>query len=288
MGLNQKNGYYSYISGICYQNCECLNNMKGKLIKDPNFYPENPMPYSLLREKEYLILGIENRNYYIYNELHQVDLVPCERIEITDKNYPNFWQTDNSATNRLVPKEWHWENFLNFDGEPYCELWDYEIWSVTQFAKGLELYNLPVFPERFIKAYDAHHKIKLIENCLKIAGDYDSLKQGDLQYIYRFSSYGKETQKILEDSKNTILTNSLLGFEVLNSILQAVGEPLQRLIGAELYELEEVRKRILFSIWALFGTKEFYVLKQEQLDSEINYLLTRNDESYVLSFDYVT
>jgi hypothetical protein len=262
--------------------------MKGKLIKDSNFYPENPMPYSLIREKEYLILGIENSNYYIYNELHDIGLVPCERIEITDNSHPHFWEIDNSATNRLVPKEWHWENFLSFEGEPYCELWDYEIWSVTQFAKGFNLYSLPVFPLKFIRAFDVGHKIELIETCLKIAGDYDSLKQGDLRYLYRFTSYRKETQKILEDSKNILLTNNLSGFEVLNSILQAIGEPLQRLIGTELYELEDIRKRILFSIWALFGTKEFYVLKQEQVDSEINYILTRNDESFVLSFDYIT
>lgn len=263
--------------------------MKGKLIKDVNFYPENPMPYSLIREKEYLILGIENSNYYIYNELYEISLVPCERIEITDNIHPHFWETDNLDKNRLVPKEWHWENFLSFDDEPYLELWDYEIWSLTQFSKGLELYNLPIFPLSFSRAYDVGYKIELIKTCLKIAGDYDSLKQGDLLYIYRFSSYGrKETQKILEDSKYVLLTKNLSGFEVLNSILQEVGEPLQRLIGSKLYELEEVRKRILFSIWALFGTKEFYVFKEKQVDSEINYILTRNNESFVLSFDYAT
>lgn len=81
--------------------------MKGKLINDPNFFPNNEMPYSLLRGKEYLILGISEIGYLIYNELNRVDVAPIDRIEITDNSQPDFWEIDESDKRRLVPKEWH-------------------------------------------------------------------------------------------------------------------------------------------------------------------------------------
>lgn len=262
--------------------------MKGKLLDDPNFYPENLMPYSLIRGKEYTILGIDSvKYYYVYNELNNIDLVPVDIIEITDNNHPAFWEIDESNKNRLVPKEWHWHNFLSFDGEPYIELWNYEIWSITQFVKGINKYDLPIFPVNFRRALDASYKLDLINAYLKLAAQYDSLKQGDLLFHYLISSYSV-SEEILNDSKNTLLTEKSSGFEILRSILQIIGEPLQHILKTKSYEFEEIRNRILFSIWALFGTKEFKIIKLKKVETEVKYLLINSNKSFVLSFDYFT
>ena len=71
--------------------------MKGKLIYDSDFYPENKMPFGLLRDKEYLILGSTRYGYIIYNELEEINFAtPKDRIEITDQSKPDFWKIDKT------------------------------------------------------------------------------------------------------------------------------------------------------------------------------------------------
>lgn len=118
----------------------------------------------VLKDIEYLVLGIDVNQYYILAENNEVGTVIKDRYEITDNICPEFWVEENGQT---VPEEWLWKNLFSLNNEPYLE-WD-EIWFITQFAKGLEKFNLPVFPAQFKKAYDKRYKEELVNNSLGMA-----------------------------------------------------------------------------------------------------------------------
>lgn len=264
--------------------------MKGKLIYDNDFYPENEMPFGLLRNKEYLILGITGHGYIIYNELGDINFAtPIDRIEITDQTKPDFWRIDETDDQHLVPEEWHWQNFLSLNGEPVLELWDYEIWSVTQFAKGLLKYDLPKFPSNLKRALDVQYKLDIINAYFKIASEYDYLKSYEFAK-YEIIDFSRREFYSQIPAEKSLIVDCIDGFSAISSILNQIGQPLEYSLKLKSYEFENIRKIILFSIWALFGTKDFDVFKisfvEEMRNNGINYLLKKDTKAFLLSFDY--
>lgn len=263
--------------------------MKGKLIYDNDFYPENKMPFGLLRDKEYLILGITRYGYIMYDELAEISFAtPIDKIEITEQTKPDFWKIDKTDDKHLVPEEWHWENFLSLNGEPVFELWDYEIWSITQFAKGLLKYNLPKFPSKFKRASDTQYKIDIINAYFKIASEYDNINQYE-SVEYKISAFSESRLNILIPMEKILIKNYSNGYECIRYLLTSIGNPLERSFDLKPLEFENIRNIILFSIWSLFGTKDFDVFKisfeEEIRNSGIQYLLKGDAEAFILRFD---
>lgn len=245
------------------------------------------------KDMEYLVLGMEINQYCFLNENNIVVMLAKDLFTITDKSQPEFWVEDNG---RLVPEEWLWKHFFSLDGEPYCE-WD-EIWFITQFAKGLEKFKLSSFPQHFSKAYDPLYKCDLIGNFLKIASDYDSLLN-HVQWEYRFMSFnrfynlpyfGTSNGKPQYYEKIELTDANTSGFEILTDILKQIGSPFQYSeLNIAIDSILFIRNRILFSIWSIWGTRNFDIF-QLKYDSGLrsDYILKKDDDTYLLSFDCIT
>ena len=189
----------------------------------------------------------------------------------------------------MVPEEWHWQNFLSLNGEPVFELWDFEIWSITQFAKGLLRYDLPEFPRNLKKALDIQYKLDIINAYFKIASEYDFLNSSEFAK-YEIIDYSNPELASKISSEKSLITDYIDGFDALSSILNQIGKPLEYSFKLKSDEFENIRKIILFTIWALFGSKDFDVFKfsfvEEMRNDGINYLLKRDAKAFILSFDY--
>jgi len=244
------------------------------------------------KDIEYLVLGMEVNHYYFLNENNEVGMLAKDLFRITDDSQPEFWIEDNGRT---VPEEWLWKNFFSLNDEPYFE-WD-EIWFITQFAKGLEKFKLPSFPKAFAKTYDIHYKIDLIRTYLKIASNYDSLPDilwkytfGSFKSLYNLPYFSISNGKPQYYEKIKITSVDKTGYEVLTDILKQIGSPFEYSKSEiDLEHLQVIRNRILFSFWSIWGTKEFdiFQLKYES-GLKSDYILKKNDDVYMLSFDYFT
>ncbi|MET3978129.1 hypothetical protein ABIB62_000696 [Mucilaginibacter sp. UYP25] len=247
------------------------------------------------KDIEYLVLGIDVNQYYILTENNEVGTDHKDLYIITEHSRPEFWVEENG---QIVPEEWLWKNFFSLNDEPYLE-WD-EIWFITQFAKGLEKFNLPVFPSLFKKAYDKSYKEELIGSYLKIASDYDSSadRYGDSEYTFKnwknginlpyFRWEGSTPQHY---EKILITSADKTGYDVVTDLLKQIGSPFEyHKFDINLDYLQVIRNRILFSLWSIWGTKEFQVfqLKYSSGGFKSDYLLKKNDDVYLLSFDYYT
>jgi hypothetical protein len=246
----------------------------------------------VLSDIEYLVLGIDVNQYYILTENNEIGTVIKDQYIITDDTRPEFWVEENG---QAVPEEWLWRNFQSLDGEPYLE-WE-EIWFITQFAKGLEKFNLPVFPSRFKKAYDKSYKKELIESYLVIASEYDSLPEEHVTWNYTFFDFkgfidlpyfrwdGGVPQRY---EKVLITSDDKNGYEVVKDLLKQIGRPFEHNKSwVDLDFLQRIRNRILFSIWSIWGTKEFEVFRLKYSSGfKADYLLKRNDDVYCLLFSY--
>lgn len=244
------------------------------------------------KDMEYLVLGVLNGLYYYIDEHNRVALHYEEVFVVTDTSQPEFWVESNG---NLIPEEWRKENFLSLHGEQFTE-WD-EIWFITQFAKGLEKFNLPTFPVNFTKAYDTTYKIELIISYLKIASDYDSLP--DIRWEYSFGSFKHLNRLPYFSSSNgkpdyyekIQLTNvNISGFEILTDVLKQIGSPFEynkAIVDVEW--LQVIRNRILFALWSLWGTNEFDVFQLKYVHGlKSEYVLEKGEDMYLLSFDYFT
>ncbi|SHE53567.1 hypothetical protein [Pedobacter caeni] len=240
-----------------------------------------------------LVLGIQGDWYFLLDEFNVFGILRKGEVEITDEEKPDFWIERNGRT---VPEEWHWENFLSLQGCPYDE-WN-EIWFITQFAKGFSKFNLPELPQPFNKANDIDYKYQIVKNYLQIAEDFDNLIEPEpISWGYLFYRFENDLSSIRWADgkqipfKKVLISGESSGFDVLKGLIYEIGSSFQRLkpsVDREL--LDGIRNRILFSIWAIFGTKEFEVYKLVyDKHSESDYLLQYGTEHYfTLSFELLT
>jgi len=262
--------------------------MKGIIKQESKYHPSDTIVNS---PSELLILGIEHGYYHVLDESNRLVLLPKDDIEITDHEQPDFWIDDNG---RLVPEEWRLENFLLLYEDLYND-WD-EIWIVTQYAKAFWKFHLPTIPTNYEKAVDTNYKIDLVNNHLKLASDYDSMVEQHVRWIYTFGPFNNELTYFrwmngqAEHFKKKLMSDRTLGFDVLKELLTKIGSPFEtgKIINDN-YFLEGIRNRLLFSIWSLFGTKEFAVYRLiYEKSAYLDYAITWKNETYLLSFDYFT
>jgi hypothetical protein len=247
---------------------------------------------NVFEDLEYLVLGMEVNHYYFIDQNNQVAMLAKDLFKITDDVAPDFWVEDNG---RLVPEDWLWDNFLSLNDEPYQE--SEEIWHTTQFAKGLEKFNFSSIPSNFAKAYDTTYKVNLIDNYLTVASDYDSLI--DVRHKYSFTSFKKLGDlpyfRIINGNpqyydKVLITNDTITGFEIISEALKEIGSSFgYSNYNFDSYWIETIRKRILLSIWSIWGTKNFDVYKISYVrGGSQDYLLEKNNDVYKLSFHYFT
>jgi hypothetical protein len=246
------------------------------------------------KDMEYLVLGMDMNQYYILTENNDVGTDIKDKYIVTDHTRPEFWVDENGQS---VPEEWLWKNFFSLNDQP-CLEWD-EIWFITQFAKGLEKFNLPVFPSRFKKAYDKSYKQELINNFLKIASDYDSLPDKYLNWEYTFEDFKNRINlpyfrwegSIPQHYEKILITSTdKVGYDVVKDLLKQIGSPFEYSgYNIDLDNLQVIRNRILFSLWSIWGTREFDVFQLKYNSGlKSDYILKKNDDVYLLSFDYIT
>lgn len=242
--------------------------------------------------KDCLILGITGSAYYVLDETNYVKIISKEWVEITDYEQPDFWINDNGL---LIPEEWRLENYMLLYDIDLYEEWD-EIWITTQFAKGLAKFNLSSAPLNYRNAVDNKYKIELVGTYLQFASDYDNLADGFVRWRYTFGSFDDKIDCFRWSNgepqyyKKQLLTDNLTGFDVLKGILKQIGYPFEdSKLSFDQEQLDVIRNRVLFSIWALFGTKHFdlYHLVYEKYGRD-DYVLQLDDQYYLLSFDYTT
>ncbi|HKG07181.1 MAG TPA: hypothetical protein VKB19_12015 [Pedobacter sp.] len=260
--------------------------MKG-IIKSTVLLPESD---AKIIGTECLILGIDTHSYYVLDESNKVNIFGKHQIEITDEDTPEFWIENNG---RLLPEEWLWENFFNLHDTNIYDEWD-EIWFITQFAKGLSKFNLSSVPLNIRKAYDKDYKIQLVRNYLEMASCYDSLVDEYFENSYCFGSFNDEltcfrwTNDSPEHFTKKLMSTNTSGFDVLKSILARLGEAFKHAkIKVNNHWLDIIRNRVLYSVWSLFGTKEFEVYELIYTgSSHSDYIIKYEKETYILSFNY--
>jgi len=259
--------------------------MKGKIKQEISINDKD------LIKSEYLILGVDLNCYYVLDESNKVNYIIKDQIEITDNDQPSFWIEDNG---RLVPEEWQWNNFLQLNDDITDE-WD-EIWFITQFAKGLSKFNLSEIPSNFQKANDVEYKIGLIKNYLKIASDYDNLADDYITWRYEFGYFNDEIKCFRwingepQYFKKVLMSTNRCGFDILKELLEQIGSPFENTkLKLDKDGLDVIRNRILFSIWSIFGTKQFEVYELVfDHHQQADYVISYNSQNYLLSFDYFT
>lgn len=238
---------------------------------------------------EYLILGIDTYIYYVLDESNNVDIFHKSEIEITDESKPEFWIEKNG---RLLPEEWFWENFFNLHDSDLSDEW-HEIWFITQFAKGLSKFNLPSVPLHFRKAFDKDYKIQLISNYLEMAGYYDNLVDQYIENSYTFGKFNNELSCFRspngtpENFTRKLISTNTSGFDTLKRILEGLGESFKNAkININDRWLGMIRNRVLYSIWSLFGTKDFEVYELIYTRySNSDYIIKYEKETYLISFE---
>lgn len=242
--------------------------------------------------QEFLIVGIEWGYYYIVDSAHNFCLEVKENVEITDHERPSFWIEEHD---RSVPEEWLSENLL-YLSDDLSEEWD-EIWAITQFAKGLSKFNLPVIPLNLKKAYDQAYKADTVSHYLQICSDYDSLfDKHDHQHVYKFGPFNFSRAEHgwigvdPEPFEKKLISDKSCGFDVVRELLKNIGKPLTD-AGYRIDEgfFNKTRTRILFSIWSVFATKHFEVYQivpDSRQTAETTYILKLDDQCYYLSFAF--
>lgn len=239
---------------------------------------------------EYLILGVDTWIYYALDKSNYVGMYAKRQMEITDETKPAFWIEKKG---RMLPEEWFLEDFFNLHDTDIYDEWA-EIWFITQFAKGLSKFNLPSVPLNFKAAYDKDYKVQLIVNYLEMACSYDNLIDGDVEGNYSFGQFNDELtcfrweNGVPHSFSRKLMSEKTTGFEILRDILEAIGETFKNhKISINDHWLDKIRNRILYSIWALFGTKDFDVYKLIYTKgSHSDYIIKYEKETYLLSFDY--
>ncbi|QEM10085.1 hypothetical protein [Mucilaginibacter rubeus] len=250
-------------------------------------------PYSSRPDQEYLVLGIDNNQYYFLDESNEVGVLSKDMFEISDHSIPDFWVEENG---QLAPEEWLWKKFFSLHGEPYLE-WD-EIWFSTQFMKGFEKFNLSFIPNRFKPAYDVNYKVNQINNYLKIASEYDTLCEDYISWEYEFGSfksrgalpYYLSVNGAPQYYKKVLLSTEQEGFDILKGLLEQIRSPLERVKpDVDKEWLGVMRNRILFSIWSIWGVRSFDVFELKfENGSRNDYLLKYGDDVFILSLNFST
>lgn len=259
--------------------------MKGKIIRT-TYGSEVPEP------KECLILGVTGSAYYVLDETNRVNIIKKEWVDITDHEQPDFWINDNGM---LIPEEWRLENYMLLYDCDLLEEWD-EIWITTQFAKGLARFNLQSVPLNYKDAFDNEYKLKLVGIYLKFASDYDNLLERSVCWYYRFQTFDFDTDFFGWSNgepqyfSKKLLSGNQVGFDVLQSVLKQIGSGFETsVLQFDFEQLDIIRNRILFSIWALFSTKEFEVYHLEYKSyGRGDFVLKLGDQCYLLSLNYTT
>lgn len=251
-----------------------------------------PIPENELKlAEECLILGITGSAYYILDESNRVITLIKDWVEITDYEQPDFWVHIDGG---FIPEEWRAENFMLLYDIDLYEEW-HEIWIKTQFAKGLSKFNLPTVPVNYQDAFDNKYKKELVSTYLQLACDYDNLVSGNMRWNYSFGYFRNDIECFRWNNSEPqyftkkLLSDQISGFEALKEILKQIGLPFEHAnLKFDAEQLEIIRNRVLFSIWSLFGTKNFDVYKLvNEGSAEADYMIQSGDQCYLLSYDYV-
>ena len=261
--------------------------MKGIITKKKNYFEKD----SFTIGKEYEILGINHKTYYIIDDFNNFGTISKDRVEIIDNKKPPFWKIDPQSNDRNLPPEWHYENFL-FLSEGLDDILNREIWIETQFLKGLTQFNLTSIPNNLLFANSNISKENIIRSILKTLENYSNqFRDNGSPYLdcnfYNFKTiYETGGSRIYEmeeklDFTDKIIDNEKSAFENLKQILSEILEfpKVEKLDDND----DLILNRIIYSIWSIFQTKEIQIITREYQHSYPEFILKTNDNCYKLT-----
>ena len=262
--------------------------MKGKLINKELFYLKNRLTLG----KEYFIYGIEGSCYYIIDDYNNFIYIGANYFELTDNETPNFWLKDPQNNDRILPSEWHYENFL-FLNEGLEDFSNNEIWINTQFLKGLlKNYKIENLPNNLISANDDIAKTQIINSILKSYEDFSNQYRDNGSPYLDCSFY--DFKAVYENRESGIISNiehiefKDIEYENEKGFIENIMDILSDIISYPKIEKQSdnselILKRLAYSIWSVFQTKDVKIIMRKHNHSYPEFILKTDEKCFKLS-----
>lgn len=267
--------------------------MKGKFINNDFFKIFPNFKKRLTFGKEYIIYGIELGSYYIIDDLNNFINIAIYNFELQDNSIPSFWIRDPENNDRLLPSEWHFENFL-FLNEGLEDFSNNEIWINTQLLKGLlKNYKIEHIPKNLISADDDIAKTQIVNSILKSFMDFSNQYRDngspyldcsfyDFKDVYESGESGIYGNDDEGWQFNDITYNIEIGFldnimDILSDII-SYPEIVKNSDNSEL-----ILRRLAYSIWSIFQTKEVKIIMRKYKHYYPEFILISDEKCYKLS-----
>jgi hypothetical protein len=263
--------------------------MRGKFTTDY----QSLLASRLTNNEIYEILGVSNASfYYIIDDNNDFISVPKKWFTIIDNIHPKFWIIDPTSENRIVPEQWHFKNFLYLSRKEIDDIGNREVWTETQFLKGLIHYDLDSIPNNLLFARDDIAKENIIRSILKTLEYYANQFRDnyspylDCDFCNFKDIYESGESGIYENNKQIGFTDEIYNeekatFENLKDILSDILKfPITK--DRVDYNNRIILNRLIYSIWSIFQTKNIQIILRKYRHSYPEFILKTNDKCYKL------
>lgn len=242
---------------------------------------------NLTLDKEYKILGIQFGSYYIIDDSNNFITVRSDFFKIKESKIPDFWRKDPENDSRIVPQEWHYENFL-FLNDGLEDFIHEEIWSQTQLLKGLVHYNFENIPNNLRLANCDYAKRNIIYSILKTLEVFSNQYRTNASpYLHCNFTKFDDSHLIIASKNNKLEFNDVLikneksFFENLEYILNSIIE--YPIIEKNHDDSDSILKRLVYSIWSIFQTDDVEIIIRKYTHQQPLYILKTDNKCFMLS-----